>query len=437
MSLESSYSNSPPRERTTNYLRPSQASQSPKENPSSLQIDSIPRRRLRGKTPQVLQSPGPTELCPADSQDSIGSQSSDSRPEPYGCWDEIYDVLRRPVLVDRHIPRELQTLWQRLVMQLLTSEQSRTDVYPIASDLVFILPKLILSHPPGKEKARDRVQRIQQCLQQASQGEWKALLLRVIDMETPRYEQDASQPLATSADSLPPRTARRLYKAASQGQLGKAWRQLRAPPPVFVGPAQWEEAVAKLTPHATPEGAVPLREDIAPEKWHPTSREYEHAISRLKKNKAADAGGWTTETAQSCMNHPHLKQVVLAWIHTHATATSGPARRRGLWRTHRLVCLDKGGGAIRPILTGMIWSKLLSHLLLQPAKSDLEVFLRDRQFGIGTPQGGLAMTTALKAHLTAHPSHVVACLDFKNAFGTIDRTTCIKVLRELCPHHPA
>ena len=84
----------------------------------------------------------------------MDSQSSEGRPEPYGCWDEIYDVLRQPVLVDRHIPRELQTLWQRLVMQLLNAEQSRTDVYPIASDLVFILPKLILSHPPGKEKAR-------------------------------------------------------------------------------------------------------------------------------------------------------------------------------------------------------------------------------------------------------------------------------------------
>ena len=43
-----------------------------------------------------------------------------------------------------HIPRELKTLWQRLVMQLLTLDQSRTDVYPIASDLVFILPKLVL-----------------------------------------------------------------------------------------------------------------------------------------------------------------------------------------------------------------------------------------------------------------------------------------------------
>ena len=322
-------------------------------------------------------------------------------------------------------------------MQLLTLDQSRTDVYPIASDLVFILPKLVLSHPPGKEKARDRLQRIQQCIQQASQGEWNYLINRVLDMTVPRYEQDESQPLVTGADSLPPRTAKRLYKAASQGQLGKAWRQLRAPPPVFVGPAQWEEAVAKLTPHATQEGNVPLREDIAPERWHPTPREYNHAISKLKKNKAADAGGWTTETAQSCMDHPHLKQALLAWIHTHAVATSGPARRRGLWRTHRLVCLDKGGGAIRPILIGMIWAKLLSHLLLQPAKSDLEIFLRDRQFGIGTPQGGLAMTTALKAHLSRHPTHVVACLDFKNAFGSIDRTTCVKVLRELCPQNPA
>ena len=85
----------------------------------------------------------------------------------------------------------------------------------------------------------------------------------------------------------------------------------------------------------------------------------------------------------------------------------------------------------------MIWAKLLSHLLLQPAKSDLEPFLKHRQFGIGTPQGGLAMTTAIKAHLAQHPTHVVACLDFKNAFGPINRTTCVEALRELCPHHPA
>ena len=56
----------------------------------------------------------------------------------------------------------------------------------------------------------------------------------------------------------------------------------------------------------------------------PHARERDQAISKLKKHKAADAGGWTTETAQSCLNHPHLKLALLQWIHV---ATEGPARR--------------------------------------------------------------------------------------------------------------
>ena len=36
--------------------------------------------------------------------------------------------------------------------------------------------------------------------------------------------------------------------------------------------------------------------------------------------------------------------------------------------------------------------------------------------------------------MSEHPSHVVACLDFKNDFGTIERTTCMEVLRGLCPN---
>ena len=242
---------------------------------SQSQNDPPPRRRLRGKTPAQSSPGSPPRFCPADSSHGIESQHSEGMAEPYGCWDEIYDVLRKPVLVDRNIPRELKTLWQRTVLQLLCAEQSRTDVYPIASDLIFILPKLILSHPPGKEKAKDRLHRIQECLRRASQGEWPYLIARTLELSTPSLEPDErQQPLATGPDSLPPRTAKRLYKAASQGQLGKAWRQLRAPPPVHVGPKQWDEAVAKLTPHEHQEGSVPLREDIAPERWHPTPREY-------------------------------------------------------------------------------------------------------------------------------------------------------------------
>ena len=193
-------------------------------------------------------------------------------------------------------------------------------------------------------------------------------LKQAIECPTPRYEQDDSQPLATSPDNLPARTAKRLYSAASQGQLGKAWRQLRAPPPVFVGPDQWNEALAKFTPHERPEGP-PIREDLASETWHRTPREFDQAIAKLKKHKVADAGGWTTEAAQSCLNRPRLKTTCLLWIHGQAVSTNILA---GLARAHRLVGLHKGGGTL--------WSKFLSHLLLKHAKSDLNVFfLRDRQ----------------------------------------------------------
>ena len=54
----------------------------------------------------------------------------------------------------------------------------------------------------------------------------------------PCYEHNPGLELAASKDGLSAHTAQRLYKAASQGQLGKAWRQLgkawrqlRSPPP--------------------------------------------------------------------------------------------------------------------------------------------------------------------------------------------------------------
>ena len=118
----------PPRESQSMMSESSTPENSPpRENPvSQSQPDQPARRRLRGKTP-ALSSPGsPPRFCQADSSHGIESQHSEGVPEPYGCWDEIYDVLRKPVLVDRHIPRELKTLWQRTVLQLLCAEQSRT-----------------------------------------------------------------------------------------------------------------------------------------------------------------------------------------------------------------------------------------------------------------------------------------------------------------------
>ena len=46
------------------------------------------------------------------------------------------------------------------------------------------------------------------------------------------------------------------------------------------------------------------------------------------------------------------------------------------------------------------------------------------------------MTTSTRAKLQENPDHVVASLDFKNAFCSIQRDHCLTVLRNLCPHQP-
>ena len=75
------------------------------------------------------------------------------------------------------------------------------------------------------------------------------------------------------------------------------------------------------------------------------------AIRRLKRQKAHDAGGWTTETAQSCLEDPRTKTKVLQWITGQAGSIPSYAGREGLAHFHRLICLDKGGGGVvRPIL---------------------------------------------------------------------------------------
>ena len=180
---------------------------------------------------------------------------------------------------------------------------------------------------------------VQRRLAWAHQGRWVEMREA---LARPASQLPAHEPADAFAEGgLSPETARRLYSAAASGQLGKAWKQLRAPPPQTITEEVWRVACQKLRPHGDP----------APELPH----------------------------------------------------NAGPTRTA----THRLVALEKPGGGTR----GTIWAKVLSHLLLREARPALQPHLEHRQFGVGTPQGGLMMLHHIQAHLrVAHtpPRHHAA-----------------------------
>ena len=74
-------------------------------------------------------------------------------------------------------------------------------------------------------------------------------------------------------------------------------------------------------------------------------------------------------------------------------------------------------GGHRPILISSAWIKLISRLLLQEAGDPLKDLVKDTQYGVGVPHGGLALLTKVLSHLHHSPTHVAAQLDFQNAFS--------------------
>ena len=94
------------------------------------------------------------------------------------------------------------------------------------------------------------------------------------------------------------------------------------------------------------------------------------------------------------------------------------------------MCLKKPAGGHRPILISSVWIKLISRLLLKEAGAPLKELVKDIQFGVGVPHGGLALLTKVRSHLHTHPTHVAAQLDFQNAFGAMHRKACIEQLEK-------
>ena len=295
--------------------------------------------------------------------------------------------------VDQAFPREFVGLWQGICLGILENPAPLDQEGPDRSDLFFVLPKLVLGRPQRAESRKERLERLNQQFQLASQGEWDTLLQR--------WPGQTHAERWTTSTHWPPQRMDYPHTLPSaftdHGQLGKAWRQLRALPPLPAGIPQWEAAREKLFPHGSREGRPRLRDESTPHLWQPTMPQFTKAVRRLKRQKAEGGppkrlrAAWRTPVPnkRSCSGSlarpapSHRMQAGKAWSKVY----------------HRLFCLDKGGGGVRPILIGMIWTKILSHLLLARARPDLDIHLKERQLGIGTSQGGLAMTISIMARL--------------------------------------
>jgi hypothetical protein len=100
----------------------------------------------------------------------------------------------------------------------------------------------------------------------------------------------------------------------------------------------------------------------------------------------------------------------------------------------RLLALNKKDGGIRPIAIGMTLRRLVSKCAATIGSNQLADWLSPHQLGVGAPGGCETAVHAARRYLEAMPpGHVVAKLDFRNAFNSIHRRDLLMAVSARLP----
>ena len=247
--------------------------------------------------------------------------------------------------VERYLPRPCKGLFEQVLARCLQSQGPSNNPVPGIGDYTFILPKLILYKNYDRTLTyNQKIKHISRNCQTALRDDWHALWQQAIHTPSPTFRRLGENDNVIGEGGLSRDTARSLYAAAQRGQLGKAWKQLRTPPPMSVTSEVWAQAKQKLCPLGDDRPDIPMF--ATPGDWQPTLGEFKKALSKLKIGKAQDLGGWSSELLQHSLQTPYLRDLGHKWIISMAVATNLHARRSELLHATKLVALDKGGGAV-------------------------------------------------------------------------------------------
>ena len=115
------------------------------DSPDSLSQQSRSNRRVCKKAPPPSHEgnnpPVPQEDA-ARQNTSSGGESCN--PPVVLTWDQISELARKPMAVERHLPRPCKGLFEQVLARCLQSEGPSNNPVPGIGDYTFILPKLIL-----------------------------------------------------------------------------------------------------------------------------------------------------------------------------------------------------------------------------------------------------------------------------------------------------
>ena len=99
----------------------------------------------------------------------------------------------------------------------------------------------------------------------------------------------------------------------------------------------------------------------------------------------------------------------------------------------RLIPLDKGEGAVRPIGVGEVIRRIIAKCVMNVAQGDVVEVTGSLQLCAGQKSGSEAAIHAMHAVFEADDTDAILLIDASNAFNALNRATALHNIRVLCP----
>ena len=281
-------------------------------------------------------SAGPVETPPASAEvERLHTREAEA---PL-TTEQIQTVLQSRLKCRRLPPLSATNNWKALLIKHMEAGGSHQC-------LVLALPKLILCMPTTIQNPRQQEAYVNENLILAHRDAWQTLFSRAqnLFLQPPPPHQDLAHP--ERGDSLSTAEARRLIRLARTGQPSKAWKQLNSPGLAPINEASFTDALHKLKPRGDPEYAP----KEAPQYWQAPQPTWHKVMKLLKRKRAADPGGWTTELWMLTWDDQLHRERMLTWLQGISAPQASPDVRHMLSIT-QLIMISKSSGGTRPHLT--------------------------------------------------------------------------------------
>ena len=100
---------------------------------------------------------------------------------------------------------------------------------------------------------------------------------------------------------------------------------------------------------------------------------------------------------------------------------------------NRLIPLDKGEGAVRPIGVGEVIRRIMGKCVMHVTKPDVIDTSGSLHVCAGHKSGSEAAIHAMRSIFNADETDAVRLIDASNAFNALNRTAALHDIRVLCP----